>query len=146
MLQLVLALLTLKVAFISGVFNKIAKGFTTLIHLSHSGAEFLFGNSEGMATMLVNFAFWTLPTIIFFSALSALLYCFGVLQGGVQVMAWVMKRVMEISGAESVAVAANVFVGQTEAPLILKPYLGRMTKSEIHCLMVGGMATIAGGY
>lgn len=145
LLQLILALIILKVPFISGVFDWIAKAFTRLINFSHDGAEFLFGNPDGMHPILMNFAFWILPTIVFFSAISSLLYYFGILQRVVKVMAWVMKRILGISGAESVAAAANVFIGQTEAPLLVKPYLDRMTKSEILCLMVGGMATIAGG-
>ena len=95
--------------------------------------------------MLANFAFWILPTVVFVSALSSLLYYFGILQFVVKKMAWVMNRFLGISGSESVAAAANVFVGQTEAPLLVKPYLDRMTRSEMLCLMVGGMATIAGG-
>ena len=145
LLQLALALLILKVPFMSSIFDGIAKGFTTLINFSHEGATFLFGGGEGMPPLLMNFAFWILPTIIFFSAISSLLYYFGILQIIVKAMAVVMKKVMGISGSESVAAAANVFIGQTEAPLLVKPYLGRMTKSEMHCLMVGGMATIAGG-
>jgi CNT family concentrative nucleoside transporter len=91
------------------------------------------------------FAFRVLPTIVFFSAFSALLYYFGILQRIIYVMAWVMSKVMRLSGAESLAAAANVFIGQTEAPLVIKPYLEKMTRSEILCLMTGGMATIAGG-
>ena len=91
------------------------------------------------------FAFKVLPTIVFFSAFSAMLYYFGILQRIIFVFAWVMSRVMHMTGAESIAAAANVFIGQTEAPLVIKPYLERMTKSEIMCLMTGGMATIAGG-
>jgi CNT family concentrative nucleoside transporter len=106
---------------------------------------FLFGQGDTMPPMMQNFAFWILPSVVFFSALSSLLYYFGILQFVVKGMAWVMKRVLGISGAESVAAAANIFIGQTEAPLLVKPYLARMTKSEILCLMVGGMATIAGG-
>ena len=91
------------------------------------------------------FATRALPTIIFFSALSSVLYYFGILQRIVYVLAWMMQKVMRITGAESMAAAANVFMGQTEAPLVIKPYLANMTKSEVLCLMVGGMATIAGG-
>jgi CNT family concentrative nucleoside transporter len=91
------------------------------------------------------FATRALPTIIFFSALSSVLYYFGILQRIVYVLAWMMQKVMRITGAESMAAAANVFMGQTEAPLVIKPYLAKMTKSELLCMMVGGMATIAGG-
>jgi CNT family concentrative nucleoside transporter len=86
-----------------------------------------------------------LPTIIFFSALTSLFYYLGILQRVVYVFAWVMKKIMNLSGAESLAAAGNIFLGQTESPLLIKPYLSKMTRSEIMCLMTGGMATIAGG-
>ncbi len=145
LLQLALAILILKVPFVSGVFDFLAKAFTKVIDFSHEGAIFLFGFAGEMPPILQNFAFWILPTVVFVSAISSLLYYFGILQFVVKGMAWVMNRFLGISGAESVAAAANVFVGQTEAPLLVKPYLSKMTKSEILCLMVGGMATIAGG-
>lgn len=145
LLQIILALLILKVPFVSGIFDFLAKAFARVIEFAHNGAMFLFGQGDSMPPMMQNFAFWILPSVVFFSALSSLLYYFGVLQFVVKGMAWVMKRVLGISGAESVAAAANIFIGQTEAPLLVKPYLSRMTKSEILCLMVGGMATIAGG-
>jgi concentrative nucleoside transporter, CNT family len=145
LLQLALAILILKVPFVSGIFDFLAKAFTKVIDFSHEGAIFLFGFAGEMPPILQNFAFWILPTVVFVSAISSLLYYFGILQFVVKGMAWVMNRFLGISGAESVAAAANVFVGQTEAPLLVKPYLSKMTKSEILCLMVGGMATIAGG-
>ena len=144
-LQLVLAVFILKVPFVSVIFDWLAKAFTKVIDFSHDGAIFLFGSAGEMPPMLANFAFWILPTVVFVSALSSLLYYFGILQFVVKKMAWVMNRFLGISGSESVAAAANVFVGQTEAPLLVKPYLERMTRSEMLCLMVGGMATIAGG-
>ena len=144
-LQLILALFILKVPFVSTAFDWLAKAFTKVIDFSHEGAIFLFGSMGEMPPILENFAFWILPTVVFVSALSSLMYYFGVLQFVVKKMAWVMNRILGISGSESVAAAANVFVGQTEAPLLVKPYLDRMTKSEMLCLMVGGMATIAGG-
>ena len=146
-LQIALAFLILKVSFVSKFFDFLAKGFAKLINFSHEGAIFLFGDSSQMVMpgVLKNFAFWILPSVIFFSAISSLLYYFGVLQFIVKKIAWVMKKTLGISGSESMAAAANVFIGQTEAPLLIKPYLSRMTKSEITCLMVGGMATIAGG-
>ena len=144
-LQLILAVFILKVPFVSGFFDWLAKAFTKVIDFSHDGAIFLFGSAGEMPPMLANFAFWILPTVVFVSALSSLLYYFGILQFVVKKMAWVMNRFLGISGSESVAAAANVFVGQTEAPLLVKPYLERMTSSEMLCLMVGGMATIAGG-
>lgn len=144
-LQVVLAILILKVPMVSDIFDFLAKAFARVIEFAHDGAMFLFGQGDSMPSMMKNFAFWILPSVVFFSALSSLLYYFGILQFVVKGMAWVMKRVLGISGAESVAAAANIFIGQTEAPLLVKPYLSRMTKSEILCLMVGGMATIAGG-
>ena len=144
-LQVVLAILILKVPMVSDIFDFLAKAFARVIEFAHDGAMFLFGTGDSMPSMMKNFAFWILPSVVFFSALSSLLYYFGILQFVVKGMAWVMKRVLGISGAESVAAAANIFIGQTEAPLLVKPYLSRMTKSEILCLMVGGMATIAGG-
>ncbi len=144
LLQIILAILILKVPFFSGIFEWLAKAFARVIDFAHEGATFLFGAGDYMAPMLKNFAFWILPSVIFFSALSSVLYYFGILQFIVKGMAYVMKRVLGISGSESVAAAANIFIGQTEAPLLVKPYLGRMTKSEILCLMVGGMATISG--
>ena len=146
-LQIVLAFLILKISFVSNFFDFLAKGFAKLINFSHEGAIFLFGDSSQMVMpgVLKNFAFWILPSVVFFSAISSLLYYFGILQFLVKKIAWVMKKTLGISGSESMAAAANVFIGQTEAPLLIKPYLSRMTKSEITCLMVGGMATIAGG-
>ena len=144
-LQIILAILILKIPLISSLFDFLAKAFARVIEFAHDGAVFLFGQGDMMPNMMKNFAFWILPSVIFFSALSSLLYYFGILQFVVKGMAWVMKRALGISGAESVAATANIFIGQTEAPLLVKPYLAQMTKSEILCLMVGGMATIAGG-
>lgn len=146
-LQIVLALLILKVPFVEYGFDFISKGFVRVVDMAHEGAMFVFGsvvNGE-MSPLVKNFVTWILPSVIFFSALSSLLYYWGILQKVVLGMAWVMKRLMGLSGSESVAAAGNVFLGQTEAPLLVKPYLGKMTKSEILCLMAGGMATIAGG-
>lgn len=146
-LQFIIAFLVLKVPFVEGVFSWISGKFVELIAFTDAGVEFLFANmaSGVMDTALGNFAFRVLPTIIFFSALVSLFYYWGILQKVVYVFAWIMKRFMKLSGAESLAAAGNVFLGQTEAPLLVKPYLLGMTKSELMCLMTGGMATIAGG-
>jgi len=146
-LQLILALLILKVPFVEEIFEFISKGFVKVVDMAHEGATFVFGDfvTGEVNPWVMNFATWILPSVIFFSALSALLYYWGILQKVVLFMAWIMKRIMGLSGAESVSAAGNVFLGQTEAPLLVKPYLGKMTKSEIMCLMAGGMATIAGG-
>ncbi|MCR9172026.1 MAG: hypothetical protein NXI10_06015 [bacterium] len=146
-LQFIIAFLVLKVPFVEGAFSWISGKFVELIAYTDAGVEFLFANMATgvMDTALGNFAFRVLPTIIFFSALVSLFYYWGVLQKVVYVFAWIMKRFMKLSGAESLAAAGNVFLGQTEAPLLVKPYLLGMTKSELMCLMTGGMATIAGG-
>lgn len=144
-LQIVLAILILKAPYVSVIFDWISRGFRKVIEFTSAGSEFLFGsivndiNSFGYI-----FAFQVLPTIVFFSALTAILYYYGILQKIVYGLAWLMSRTMGLSGPESLAAAANVFIGQTEAPLVIKPYLEKMTKSEIMCLMTGGMATIAG--
>lgn len=147
LLQLALALLILKVPGVELVFDFISRAFVKTVNFAHEGAQFVFGDFvTGDVNLYVkNFATWILPSVIFFSALSSLLYYWGILQKVVYFMAYIMKRLMGLSGSESVAAAGNVFLGQTEAPLLVKPYLGKMTKSEIMCLMAGGMATIAGG-
>lgn len=147
LLQAILALLILKVPFIETVFDFLSRGFVRIVDMAHEGAMFVFGSvvTGEMDPMVKNFVTWILPSVIFFSALTSLLYYWGLLQKVVFGMAYIMKRLMGLSGAESVSAAGNVFLGQTEAPLLVKPYLGKMTQSEILCLMAGGMATIAGG-
>lgn len=146
LLQMVLAVCIIMIPEVRAVFQAIADGYVTVINFSNKGAEFLFGKLVTDAdNYLTHFAFKVLPTVVFFSALTSLLYYLGILQRIVFGIAWVMKKTMGLSGAESLAAAANVFVGQTEAPLVIKPYISKMTKSEIMCLMTGGMATIAGG-
>ena len=145
-LQLLFAVLVLKVDLVANLFDWVSDKVVKFLNFSEKGAEFLFG---GLVTDLDSFgyifAFKVLPTIVFFSAFTSLLYYLGILQWIVKGFAWVMSKTMQLSGAESLAAAANIFIGQTEAPLVVKPYLDRMTKSEMLCLMVGGMATIAGG-
>ena len=145
LMQIVLAVLILKVPGVSDVFDVISDGFRKVIDFTTAGSAFLFGSivldNESFGYI---FAFNVLPTIVFFSALTAVLYYFGILQKVVKGMAWLLSRTMGLSGAESLAAAANVFIGQTEAPLVVRPYLERMTRSELFCLMTGGMATIAG--
>lgn len=140
-LQALLAILLLATPF-GGFVEWVSSGFVTLLGYSDVGAEFMFG--ELIDASRYGFAFKVLPTILFVAALTSLLYYLGVLQWIVFGFAWVMKRLMRLSGAESLAAAANVFVGQTEAPLVVKPYIAGMTKSELMALMTGGMATIAG--
>jgi CNT family concentrative nucleoside transporter len=145
-IQLLFAIFILKVPFVYSIFSFIAKGFTKIIDFTNKGSEFLFGNlmdySESWGYI---FAVQVLPTVIFFSALTSLFYYWRILPRIVYGFAWVMKKTLKLSGPESVAAAGNIFLGQTEAPLLVKPYLDKMTKSEMLCLMSGGMATIAGG-
>ncbi len=150
-LQCAIALGVLRLSWIEAFFGWIAGLFATALDISVEAAGFVFGPLSDIVTMNAAFegrgfvfAFMALPSILFFSALSSLLYYFGILQLVVRGMAWVMSRVMRLSGAESLAAAANVFVGQTEAPLLVKPYVPKLTRSELLALMVGGMATIAG--
>ncbi len=147
LIQLVFALLVLKVPFVGDAFELVGKAFTKVIGFTNEGTRFLFA-SFGVGEIespLLNFAIIILPTVIFFSALTSLFYYWGILQKIVYAFAWIMKRVLKLSGAESLAAAGNIFLGQTEAPLLVKPYLNKMTTSEMMCLMTGGMATIAGG-
>lgn len=144
LLQLVLAVLLIKVPFIRSIFEFIVTGFQVMIASIEEASIFMFGDLATPGKPF-GFAFVVLPTVVFFSAFSAVLYYFGILQKVVYGFAWIMKRTMRLTGAESLAAAANVFIGQTEAPLVVKPYLEKMSKSEILCLMSGGMATIAGG-
>ena len=150
-LQFVIAFGVLRVSQIEVLFGWVASMFSLALQISVDAAGFVFGPLSNISSMNqvfegqgFVFAFMALPSILFFSALSSLLYYFGILQFIVRMMAWVMSRVMKLSGSESLAAAANVFVGQTEAPLLVKPYVPKMTRSEILALMVGGMATIAG--
>src|SRR5690606_37290078 len=133
--------------FVAKGFDFASKAFTKLIGFTQEGTLFLFKNFDSgiIESSLVNFVIMVLPTVIFFSALTSLFYYWGILQKIVYVFAWVMKKVMKLSGAESLAAAGNIFLGQTESPLLVKPYLNKMTDSELMCLMSGGMATIAGG-
>lgn len=146
LIQIILAFLILKMPFIRDVFDAIAGVFVRILQFTEAGSKFMFG---GLITDLEGFgyifAFQVLPTIVFFSAFSAILYYLGILQKIIYGFAWLMSRTMRLSGAESLAAAANVFIGQTEAPFVVKPYLEKMTRSEMLCLMTGGMATIAGG-
>lgn len=145
-LQIIFAILVLKVDFVADGFDWISRKVVEFLNIAEQGALFVFGKLvDPSASMGYIFAFKVLPTIVFFSAFTSLLYYLGILQIIVKGLAWVMSKTMRLSGAESLAAAANVFIGQTEAPLVVKPYLDKMTKSEMLCLMVGGMATIAGG-
>ncbi|WP_416865413.1 MAG: NupC/NupG family nucleoside CNT transporter [Imperialibacter sp.] len=143
-LQIVFGLLITKVAWVAHLFNGVSGAFVTFLSFSDDGARFLFGDLAG-DTFGVIFAFKVLPTIIFFSTVSAGLYYLGILQKIVFGIAWIMSRTMRLSGSEALSAAGNIFLGQTEAPLLVRPFVPKMTKSELMCLMTGGMATIAGG-
>lgn len=144
LLQFAIAFAVLKIDAVYNLFQGLSMFFIELMNFSAEGAEFLFGGLMDQDTYGFIFAFQVLPTIVFFSALTSLLYYLNILQYIVYGFAWLMHRTMRLSGAESLAAAANIFVGQTEAPLVVKPYLEKMTASEILALMSGGMATIAG--
>jgi CNT family concentrative nucleoside transporter len=144
-LQLFFAVLVILVPGGREFFEGLSRIFVRIISFATDGAAFVFGSLADPSNLGFIFAFQVLPTIIFFASLMAVLYHIGLMQKIVQGMAWVMLKVLRISGAESLSVAANVFVGQTEAPLVVRPYIQRMTESELFTMMVGGMATIAGG-
>ncbi|HTE28150.1 NupC/NupG family nucleoside CNT transporter [Flavitalea sp.] len=142
--QICFALGVLKVNFIKIFFVWLSRKFVEVINIGHKGIEFIFGNlADPSGNWAYIFAVQVLPNIIFFSALSAMLYYLGILQKVVYVFAWMLKKI-GISGPESVSTAANIFLGQTEAPLMIRPFLDKMTRSEILCIMVGGMANTAG--
>ena len=158
-IQLVFAIFILKgdnlrqffapLGWVKDFFYWISGFFVVVLNFTTEGAKFVFGNlavgAGNPGSLGTFFAFQVLPTIIFFASLMSILYYLGIMQRVVQGMAWVMTKIMGTSGAESLSCTANIFVGQTEAPLMIKPYLKGMTKSEILTIMVGGMATIAGG-
>lgn len=146
LLQLSFAFLVIKVEVVKSAFQFLSGFFVRLLSFTQAGSEFLFGSLiTNIDSFGFIFVFQVLPTILFFAALTSALYYFGILQKVVFAFAWVMNRLMRLSGAESLAASANIFLGQTEAPLLIRPYIERMTKSEIMALMTGGMATIAGG-
>jgi len=140
LLQMIFALLISNVSFIESIFRTVSEFFVLLISFSKQGTLFLFPDAS-----FNGFAFSALPVVILFSSISSFLYYFGILQYIVKSIAWVMSKTMKLSGAESLSAAGNIFLGQTEAPLLVKPYIKNMSRSELMCLMTGGMATIAGG-
>jgi len=145
-LQILFALFVLKVPFGADIFNALAAGFVKVMSFVGTGSSFMFGNLVNAANPSIGyvFALQVLPTIVFFAALTGVLYHLGIMQKIVQGMAWVITRVMRVSGAETTSVCASVFIGQTEAPLTIKPYIERMTEAELMTVMIGGMAHIAG--
>ncbi|WP_062056329.1 NupC/NupG family nucleoside CNT transporter [Aquimarina longa] len=143
--QLLLAFGVLKVSFVQKAFGFVGKLFVLILDFTRAGSEFLLGDMMNVDSFGFIFLFQVLPTIIFFSALTSVLFYLGIIQIVVKGMAWILTKLMGISGAESLSVAGNIFLGQTEAPLMIKAYLERMTRSEILLVMIGGMATVAGG-
>ena len=144
-IQLLLAFSILQVPPVQYFFELVGKIFVVILDFSKAGTEFLFAGFLDTSTYGFIFAFQVLPTIIFFSALTSLLFYLGIIQKVVYALAWLMTRAMRLSGAESLSVAGNIFLGQTESPLMIKAYLEKMTRSEILLVMTGGMATMAGG-
>ena len=144
-LQIAFAALVLLVPGGREVFDWLGHGFVRILGFVNAGSSFIFGNLMDVNTYGFIFAFQVLPTIIFFASLMAVLYHLGVMQAVVRVMALAITKVMRVSGAETTSVCASVFIGQTEAPLTVRPYISRMTESELITMMIGGMAHIAGG-
>lgn len=146
-IQMILAVGILWIPPVQIFFEFVGRMFVKILDFTYAGTEFLFKSSESgvIEKPLLNFAITILPTIIFFSALTSVLFYFGIIQFVVYGMAWALSRLLKISGAESLSVAGNIFLGQTESPFMIKAYLEKMNRSEIMLVMSGGMATLAGG-
>jgi len=147
LIQLFLAIGILKVPLIQAIFKTGGQFFVNILDYTLAGSEFLLGNLLNVENPNIGyvFAFQILPTIIFFSALTSVLFYLGIIQKIVRALAWLLTKSLGISGAESLSVAGNIFLGQTESPLLIKAYLEKMSRSEILLVMIGGMATVAGG-
>ena len=143
-IQFVIALLILKISLIQSIFEFISKFFVRIINYTTSGSSFLFSSLVDQQKFTYIFAFQVLPVIIFFSALTSVLYHLGVIQKIVSFFALILNKFLKITGAESLSLAGNIFLGQTESPILIKSYLGKMTKSQLFIVMVGGMSTVAG--
>ena len=144
LIQVVIAIGVLKIEWVKRVFETLGNFFIKVLEYTGEGTKMLLGEFGNTETYGFIFVFQALPVIIFFSALSSILYYFGVIQKVVGFLAWLLTKIFRISGAESLSVAGNIFLGQTEAPLLIKAYLEKMSRSEIFLVMVGGMATVAG--
>ena len=142
--QLIIAVGVLKVSFIQKAFEAVGNLFIEVLNFTRAGSEFLFNGLMDINSYGFIFAFQVLPTIIFFSALTSVLFYLGIIQKIVKAFGWLLSKLMKISGAESLSIAGNIFLGQTEAPLLIKEYLEKMNKSEMLLVMIGGMATVAG--
>jgi len=144
-MQLLLAFGVLKVGVVQYLFDTVGRMFVKVLDFTRAGSEFLLGGMMDIESYGFIFLFQVLPTIIFFSALTSVFFYLGIIQKVVKILAWVLTKLMRISGAESLSVAGNIFLGQTEAPLMIKAYLEKMNRSEMLLVMIGGMATVAGG-
>ena len=146
-LQLFFGIFILVTPFGKPIFSWCDKAINKLLSFSQDGSNFLFASfiDGQMHPAVINFAFYVLPTVIFFSALMSVLYHLGLMQKVIKVIAWIMQKTMKTSGPETTSISANIFVGQTEAPLVIKPYIQKMTNSELMAVMTGGFATVAGG-
>jgi len=147
-LQMIFAIFILKLPFGGILFGYLDKAVRKLISFSDAGSDFLFKSfipDVGYHVAMINFAFRALPTIIFFSSLMAVLYHYGIIQVIVKWIARAMQKTMGTSGSETLSISANIFVGQTEAPLMVRPFISKMTQSELTAVMTGGFATVAGG-
>jgi len=145
MIQLTLAIGILRIGWIQNIFEAMGELFVSILDFTNAGSIFLFGDLMNADSYGFIFVFQILPTIVFFAALTSLLFYLGMIQVVVKFLALALTKVLKISGAESLSVIGNIFLGQTEAPLMIKAYLERMSKSEILLVMIGGMATVAGG-
>ena len=144
LIQFVIAVLILKVSLIQSIFEIISKFFVRIINYTASGSSFLFSSLADQQKFTYIFAFQVLPVIIFFSALTSVLYHLGIVQRIVSFLAWTLNKFLKITGAESLSLAGNIFLCQTESPILIKSYLEKMTKSQLFIVMVGGMSTVAG--
>ncbi|MBK56160.1 MAG: Na+ dependent nucleoside transporter [Flavobacteriaceae bacterium] len=144
-LQLILAVAVLKISFVKNIFETAGKVFVKILDFTMQGTAFLFGDLVSADNFGNVFVFSILPTVIFFAALTSILFYFGIIQKVVKIMALLLSKLLGVSGPESLSVAGNIFLGQTESPLMIKAYLEKMSKSEILLVMIGGMATVAGG-
>ena len=145
LLQLILAVGVLKISWVKMVFESAGKIFVKILDFTMEGTKFLFGDLVSAENFGNVFIFSILPTVIFFAALTSILFYLGIIQKVVRVMAMLLSKLLGVSGPESLSVAGNIFLGQTESPLMIKAYLEKMSKSEILLVMIGGMATVAGG-
>ena len=145
--QIILAIGVLKVSFVQTFFEWVGSLFIAVLDFTMEGTKFLFAafSTGEIEAPLVTFAISILPTVIFFSALTSVLFYLGIIQRVVKGLAWLLSKLLQVSGAESLSVAGNIFLGQTESPLMIKAYLEKMNRSEILLVMIGGMATVAGG-